>query len=41
MGYDAGLATWWLKIRFPAAALSSNNLRQVVHTCFPPQVAMV
>jgi len=40
-GYDVGLATRWLEVRFPAAVLSSNNLMQVVHTYLPLQIAMV
>ena len=30
-----GLTTQWLQVRLPAAALSGNNLRQVVHTYMP------
>jgi len=28
--YEA--VTQWLRVQFPATALSSNNLRQVIHT---------
>jgi len=31
----------WLRVQFPVAALWSNNLRQVIHTHLPLQVAMV
>jgi len=34
-GYDDGLATQRVAVRLPAAALSGNNLRQVVHTHVP------
>ena len=40
-GDGVGLATRRLRVRFPAAALSSNNLRQVVHTHVPLQVVVV
>jgi len=39
----SGLVVWWT--RFPTAAMSSNNIsnniRQVVHTRVPRQVAVV
>jgi len=40
-GYGVGFATRWLRGQLPAAALSSNNLRQVVHTHVHLYVAVV
>jgi len=34
------LTTQWLRVQFPTAALSSNNLRQVVDTHLPLQLAV-
>ena len=34
-GYGVWLATQWLRVQFLAAALSVNDLRQVVHTHVP------
>jgi len=34
-GYGIRLVTWWSRVWAPAAALSCNNLGQVVHTRVP------
>ena len=35
IGYGVGLATQMVAVRLPAVPLSTNNLRQVVHTHAP------